>query len=47
MPFKELAFTLEEYEQRLAKLKKSMEKHKIDTVFITSPVNIQAWHAVK
>lgn len=40
MSFKELAFTLEEYEQRLARLKESMEKHKVDTVFITSPVNI-------
>ena len=40
MAFMELAFTLEEYRQRLTKLKESMEKHKVDTVFITSPVNI-------
>lgn len=40
MAFMELAFTLEEYKQRLKKLKRSIEKHKIDTVYLTSPENI-------
>lgn len=40
MAFMELAFTLEEYKQRLTNLRRSMEKHNIDTVYLTSPENI-------
>jgi len=36
----ELAFTLEEYKQRLTNLKQNMKKHNINTVYITSPENI-------